>query len=71
MSRGDAYLLPRIPGIDQYLIALDTALGKTLSGRQTAAQALAGAEERWNDITDKLGREEQRMAFNRHLGLSE
>ncbi|MDZ4657801.1 MAG: hypothetical protein SH868_09525 [Bythopirellula sp.] len=71
MSRGDAYLLPRIPGIDEYLTELEAALGKAISDDQTAAEALNGAAERWNEITDKLGRDEQRMAFNRHLGLIE
>ncbi len=71
MSRGNAYLLPRIPGIDQYLAELETALGKALSGKQTPTEALAGAAERWNEITEKLGRDGQRTAFNRHLGLTE
>ena len=71
MSRGDAYLLPRIPGIEQYLAELETAVGKALSGEQTPTAALAAAADRWNEITEKLGRDEQRTAFNRHLGLTE
>jgi ABC-type glycerol-3-phosphate transport system substrate-binding protein len=71
LSRGDAYLLPRIPGIDRYLAELEVALEKAVSGDQSAKQALATAQDRWFILTDQLGREQQRTAFNRHLGLSE
>ena len=71
LSQGDVYLLPRIPGIDRYLGELEAALAQALTGEQSATQALIGAEERWNSITDSLGRDEQRAALNRHLGLAE
>lgn len=71
LSRGDAYLLPRIPGIDEYLAILKTAVDDAVAGNQPAAEALASAAVRWNALTDKLGRESQRMAFKRHLGLVE
>jgi len=71
LSQGDVYLLPRIPGIDRYLGELEAALAQALTGEQSATQALIGAEERWNSISDSLGRGEQRAALNRHLGLAE
>jgi hypothetical protein len=71
MSRGDAYLLPRIPGIDQYLAELEAALEKAISGEQSAELALTAVEERWNTLTKQLGQETQRIAYNRHLGLAE
>jgi maltose-binding protein MalE len=71
LSRGDAYLLPRISGIDEYLAILKSALEEAVAGKQPAADALAAAAEKWNALTDKLGRDSQRMALNRHLGLVE
>jgi hypothetical protein len=71
LSRGDAYLLPRIPGIDSYVAELESAVRIAVAGEQPAGRALAAAESRWDTLTDSLGRDEQRAAFNRHLGLSE
>lgn len=71
LSRGDAYLLPRIPGVDDYLNSLNDAIDEAVDGKQHAAEALAAAAVKWNALTDKLGRDLQRSAFNRHLGLTE
>lgn len=71
LSRGDAYLLPRIPGIDRYLSELEAALKSALSEQKTAGEALADTESKWNALTDELGPETQRNAFNQHLGLGE
>jgi hypothetical protein len=71
LSRGDAYLLPRIPGIEEYLAILNGAIKDAVTGKQPAAETLAAAAEKWNALTDKLGRDSQRTAFNRHLGLME
>jgi maltose-binding protein MalE len=71
LSRGDAYLLPRISGIDEYLAILKSALEEAVAGKQPAADALATAAQKWNALTDELGRDSQRMALNRHLGLTE
>jgi ABC-type glycerol-3-phosphate transport system substrate-binding protein len=71
LSRGDVYLLPRIPGIDRYLSELEATLANALEIQVSADQALAAAESQWNALTEELGRETQRVAFNRHLGLVE
>lgn len=71
LSRGDAYLIPRIRGIDSYWQELEAALEQVVGGELEPKQALAATEEAWNKLTDSLGREQQRTAFNRHLGLSE
>lgn len=71
LSQGEAYMLPRIPEIDNYLAELESALREAAHGKQPAGRALAAAEARWDTLTDSLGREQQRMAFNRHLGLAE
>jgi hypothetical protein len=71
LSRGDAYLLPRILGIDRYLTELEIGLRRGLTSEQPNAGILAELETKWNALTDALGRDEQRRAFNQHLGLSE
>ncbi|QEG35011.1 type 2 periplasmic-binding domain-containing protein [Bythopirellula goksoeyrii] len=64
LSKRDAYLAPRLPGIDNYLAALNDALAS-----KSIPDALAHAETEWNAITDSQGREQQRKAFRQHLGL--
>lgn len=65
------FLLPRIPGIDQYLETLSEAAGSALSGDSTPAKALESAAARWDELTEELGQSEQRLAYRRHLGLVE
>jgi hypothetical protein len=71
LSQGDSYLLPRIPGIDRYLTELEAALSRAIAGHEPAGSTLTAAESKWDTLTDELGRESQRAAFNRHLGLSQ
>jgi multiple sugar transport system substrate-binding protein len=60
---------PRIPGREQYLAALDKAVGQATSGSQTAEAALAEAAESWKKITAELGLESQRKAYRQSLLL--
>lgn len=69
LSQEEAYLLPRIPGCDRYLAALESALEQAFSNRVAPRKALESAEARWNEITDSLGREQQRQALRMHFGL--
>jgi hypothetical protein len=71
LSRGDVYLLPRVPGIGRYLAELEATLRNALTNQEPAGRALAATESKWDALTDSLGRERQRTAFNRHLGLAE
>ena len=59
----------RIPGRDQYLLALDQAVADALAG-QDARAALETAANRWREITTQLGLEKQRAAYRRSLGLA-
>jgi hypothetical protein len=59
----------RIPGWQRYLKALDVAVHAARSGDRTAAEALAEAVATWQKITEELGREAQRTAYTRSLGL--
>ncbi len=69
---GERFLaVPRIPGIDDYLSALDNAVTAATTGETQPAAALAAAAERWEKITDSRGRDAQRNAYLLHLGLAE
>ena len=73
LASSNYFLLPRIPGIDDYLQTLEEALAndssqapsKNLSPEETLAEAV----EKWNAVTDVYDRDRQRAAYRRHLGL--
>ncbi len=58
----------RIPGRSQYLAALDEAVHQSLAGEKTPADALRAAAERWREITEQIGVDAQRQAYQRSLG---
>ena len=65
-----AYLsVPRLPGHDKYMAALDVAVQAALSQEKPASEALAGAAEGWRNITAQLGIAAQRAAYRQSLGL--
>ncbi len=72
LSSSNYFLLPRIPGIDDYLQTLEEALfnapsddpSKDLSPEETLAEAV----EKWDAVTDVYDRDRQRAAYRRHLG---
>ena len=64
LSQQSPYLIPRLPGIEDYLTALEKALAEL-----PPAEALSTSESEWNAITEAHGRQQQREAFRRHLGL--
>jgi len=68
-SRRASLFVPRLPGHDRYMQALDTAVRTTLAGDVTAESALQTASLRWNEITDEMGRDRQARAYQRSLGL--
>jgi multiple sugar transport system substrate-binding protein len=59
----------RIPGWQRYLAALDQAVLQACAGTKSSADALAGAREAWQAITEELGVESQKSAYTRSLGL--
>ncbi len=65
-----ALVIPRIPGTDEYLAALDDAVKSATADKVPAAAALQAAAARWEKITDTLGRDKQRAAYQKHLGIS-
>ncbi|MCC9608873.1 extracellular solute-binding protein [Blastopirellula sp. JC732] len=57
-----------LPGVEQYLAALDVAVGKILESDATPQETLQKTAQEWNDITDKIGRPAQIKANSASLG---
>jgi len=58
-----------LPGCAEYLAALAAAATSALRGETPPLEALLAAETQWRKITDRLGRDRQRAAYRRSLGL--
>jgi multiple sugar transport system substrate-binding protein len=48
-----------IPGVSEYVNALDTALQQALAGQKTPKKAMSDCADEWNKITDRIGRDKQ------------
>jgi multiple sugar transport system substrate-binding protein len=59
----------RIPGRREYLAALDEAVRSVVAEDQSAVDALNAVAQQWEKITDTLGRDSQREAYMRSIGL--
>jgi multiple sugar transport system substrate-binding protein len=59
----------RIPGTFSYWQALDIHLGEAASGQLAPAAALKATAVDFEEITLRLGRDKQRRAYRRSLGL--
>ncbi len=68
-SATDCLLVPRLPGADRYLRALDDAVRQALAGKATSAEALEAAAAQFRTITAELGVDRQRKAYQQSLGL--
>jgi multiple sugar transport system substrate-binding protein len=60
----------RVPGRCEYLAALDRAVHQALRKEAEPAQALRAAAVAWEETTDRLGRERQRAAYQRSIGVA-
>lgn len=69
LQRDEALVVPRIPGSDEYMAALSTAVEKALRGEASAEDALADATRKWDRITEHHGRDAQRRAYLKDLGI--
>jgi hypothetical protein len=63
-------VVPRIPGIDEYLAALDDAAKAVTVDKLPADETLHKAAQRWEQITEARGRDAQRDAYQKHLGIT-
>ena len=68
-DRTDWLIALRIPGRSRYMNALDDAVHQAVAGEKTPQQALSEAAARWQEITQELGIQKQRDAFQRSIGL--
>jgi multiple sugar transport system substrate-binding protein len=60
----------RVPKSSQYEgVALDTALAQFLAGETSADDTMKQLADRWNEITDKEGRDKQRAAYAGSLNI--
>ncbi|MCA9230084.1 MAG: hypothetical protein KDA57_05505 [Planctomycetales bacterium] len=69
LSGGEAFLLPRIPGIDEYLQSLEKLVAKAIFESKAPEITLSEAKEQWQAITATYGISRQQDAYRRHLGL--
>ncbi len=65
----DCLVVPRIPGVDEYMAALGKAVEDVVIEHAEPQAALRRAAGTWELITEKRGRAAQRQAFLRHLGI--
>lgn len=58
-----------VPGAAEYNLSLEIAVQETLTGQISPQDALARVYKEWEDITERLGRDEQRAVYRSVLGL--
>lgn len=61
---------PRIPSEAEYMTALDEAVLAALAGTAKPDKALKAAAAKWSEITERLGLDKQRAAYQHSLGLT-
>jgi hypothetical protein len=71
MNSEVALVIPRIPAVDEYLSFLAEAVTLSMAKSASPQAALEQAARRWELITDAHGRDSQRKAYLRHLGIDE
>lgn len=64
-------LIPRVPAIDEYLNVLADAVRTAPADEAAAKIALDAAGGKWEEITNRFGRDRQAAAYRRHLGETE
>ena len=60
---------PRIPGIFDYYVAAEDEVSLAVAAEKTVQEALASAAARWDEITDRNGRERQIALYQAALGM--
>jgi hypothetical protein len=71
LEGSDVLIVPRIPGVDEYLAALDEAAKHAALDDVKPEEAFRQAAGQWERITDARGREAQRQAYMKHLNVNE
>lgn len=74
-SQSDSYnhpngaIEPRIPGIFDYYIAAEEEMSRAVAGEKEVQQALDDTAAKWEEITERNGRDEQIALYKSALGL--
>ncbi|GIV80977.1 MAG: sugar ABC transporter substrate-binding protein [Anaerolineae bacterium] len=68
INHPNAVLDLRITGTAEYQQALDVELNRALTGEISAQEALDNAARAWDEITDRLGRENQLAQYRASVG---
>lgn len=71
LRQREGVTVPRLPGVDRYLNELAEAVRAAAEGRATPSEALAKAAQDWERLTTELGRDRQRLAYRRCLGIEQ
>ncbi len=66
-AMADGYPEIFIPGAAQYEDSMDLHVNKALAGQETPQEALDAVAKEWDEITDKLGREQQIVLWGKAL----
>lgn len=67
--QGVTLLTPRLPGGEDYLLALGEAVRRVIAGEHAVTESLQQAAKRFGEITEVHGLSKQRTAYRRSLGL--
>lgn len=67
MGEEEVVLVPRIPGVEEYLATLAGEVRQVLERKKAPTDGLTDAATGWQAITDRLGREQQQAAYLRSL----
>ncbi len=71
INHPNAVLDLRIRGSAEYLSVLDVEVSRALAGEVTSQEALDNVAAQWNEITDRLGRDEQLQQYKDSVGMTE
>jgi multiple sugar transport system substrate-binding protein len=61
---------PSIPGANEYIDILDRNLQEAAQGSKTPKEAMDAAAAGWDDVTDRLGRENQMEVWQQFLEIA-
>lgn len=68
LNHPNAAIEPRIPGLFEYYVAAEEEMALAVAGEQSVPDALDSAAARWEEITDRNGRESQISLYQAALG---
>ena len=71
INHPNAVLDLRIRGSAEYLNVLDVEVSRALADEISAQEALDNVATQWNEITDRLGRDEQLQQYKDSVGFTE